>query len=147
MPLLIARKNIPGTTESIVCGDPVRQVKRGQFWDVRGEFEIAGELGGRQIVIQHLLHKRYPTIEDCQDALDDIHELQGEHGVCRYTGTANSDRVKQNYADCTVESIATVPFGNQAILKDVSSTLLDDEGNGDGGYYCRLIITLRQLTF
>lgn len=147
MSLKIAGKKIHGTTESIVVSEPVRQVKRGQFWDVRGEYEIFGEIGGRQVQIKHLLHRFFESVAECKAALGEIHDIIGNNGRCHFTGIDQGRDTDQLFEDCTVESIVTVPFGDQGIIPDVAGTLVNDDGDPDGGYFCRIIITLRQLTF
>lgn len=141
MSLLIARKIIPGQTNSIVPGQSVRQLRRGQFWDVVGEFEIVGEHGGRTVTIQHTLYDEYETYEACADFVDELQLLKGENGVARYTSEGDGDPVKANYPDCTVEAVEFMPFENgQTIIKDYGGML-------DGGYFCRLTFTLHQLTY
>ena len=134
---------IPGTHGPLVFRSPDQQVRRMKFWDVKGEGEIFGEAGGRDISIEITIHKKFPTVAKLLDQLEDLDDLVGEHGTLEETGN-----VQQKFKNCTFDGWEPVPLPGQpntSPLQDVAGTLRTPTNKPDGGWFQNVLLRFRQL--
>lgn len=147
MALEFNSKPIPGTTLSITYGAAEPQLRRARFWKAIGEIEVAGETGGRDILVTHILHN---SLAKHADLLAEIRKLDGlvlQHGTLRHSTGTGSGLQRSEFRNTTFEGYEQQPLGGEQTgpLKDLAGTLLDDNGNADGGWFISLTLKFHQL--
>ena len=148
MALTFNGKSIPGSHGSLVFSSPEPQLRRVRFWDLKGEGEIAGENGGRPIVVEHILHEGYTSHIDLTVALNDLNKLVGVNAQLKADTGSGSGRILQSFNSTTFEGYEFRALEGQPTpgpLQDVAGTLFDDDGNADGGWFVGLTLRFRQL--
>lgn len=141
--LKFAGKEIPGSHGPIIYASPELAVKEIQFWEVNGIAEIVGGQGGRWLTIEHTLHNRCTTPRALVAELNKLKSYQGLTGSLVESGT-----IAQTFKNVTFRGWEPAALPGQrepGPLKDVAGTLLDDEGNADGGWFITLLLQFRQL--
>ncbi len=140
--------SLPGSHGPIIVGGPEIHVRRVKFWDLKGEAEIAGRSGGRNIMVTLLLHDAF-TQDRLIKKLDTIDTFIDDNGTLEETGN-----VSRKFKRCTFDGYEPIPFGGQdepGMLQDVAATLRDDfgarelVGGVEGGWFIHLLLRFRQL--
>lgn len=142
-PLKFAGKEIPGTTLSVVPDSPELRVRRVAYWDVAGEGEIVGAVGGRTFMVTHILHKRFSKLADFQKAVGNLESLIGEHGKLEEGGL-----LSRTFDDLTLDSVTPIPLDGQEFsspLQDVGVLTAPGSAVIDGGWFQLFALKFRQL--
>lgn len=141
--LTFAGKEIPGSHGPIIYASPELAVTELQFWESDGIAEIVGGQGGRWLTVRHTLHNRCQQPKDLTKELNKLKSYQGTVGDLKETGT-----IEQTFKNCSFRGWEPDILPGQrdpGPLKDVAGTLLDDEGNADGGWFITILLQFRQL--
>lgn len=143
------QKKIRGSTESLVYGAPEVMLRRVRYWGVAGEGEIAGQPGGRTIIVRHVLHDSYADPAALLTALEDLDDLVGAHGKLVYSSEPfGEEEHGEVLPNCTFERYERIPLEGQLApmpLKDFAGTLVKDDGEPDEGWFVYLELRFRQL--
>jgi hypothetical protein len=128
---------IRGTHGKIQESPPAIQVVRSQFFGLRGESEIRGEQGGRDLECWIYLHNNYTTANLLSAELIRLAGLVGVNSSLDVSGGPILD----TYDDCTFEGFFPLPFDESGnyMLPDVARTL-----DTNGGWFARGTLRWRQ---
>lgn len=147
MALEFNSKPIPGTTLSIVYGAAEPQLRRARFWKAIGEIEVAGETGGRDVLVTHILHNSFAKHADL---LAEIRKLDGlvlQNGTLNHSTGSGSTLQRSDFRNTTFEGYQQQALGSEQVgpLKDLAGTLLNADGSADGGWFVTLALKFHQL--
>ena len=126
-------KTIPGFCLPFLPPPPEFEAVRTKFFNVRGESEIVGEIGGRTFEVPICLFGKYKDAADLTDFIEStLRELIGDNGTLEL----KDDSGWGSFLDCTFEGFTPQPPG----------VLHDDAGTLDGGWWCNGLLRFRKLS-
>ncbi len=137
MALTFAGIPIRGIHGPVVEGSPSAQTIRAQYWDLSGETEIVGQLGGRDLSCRVLMYGNYTTVTAIKQALRAWQKRVGQHG----TLIEVIDGESIPFEFCTLDAVMPIPFGSQeeaGPMEDIGNTL-------DGGWWMHVEFKWHQL--
>lgn len=150
-------KEIKGTHGAAVAMPPALQTVRTYYWGLKGQTEIVGGTGGRELMIKMWIHgrvsqkgKAYAKRDEIEKAIKEIDKLVGKNGTLEIDlgdqpqktnkSTQQYNKEKQKYNHCTFVSMSPDSVGSGA-----ACPYFDWAGTVDGGWFMAATLTFYQL--
>ena len=140
---------IKGTFSAIVPSAPDLHVRRSYFWGTKGETEIVGGRGGRELTCKVLIHeKKFATWKKLIDWLLTLDAKIGDHGTLESVA-GHDATIKQKFENCTFHGFEWQPFGGQETagpLPDVGGGLRESPSDKGDIWFINGVLRWRQLS-
>lgn len=134
--------DIPGLFGQVVFGAPEITTRPVKFFQVKGEGEVVGEVGGRWIAVRVLLYGGFTTQAKLEAKLKDLSKKVGVNGTLDAESDGEGDNSLNYQLDyCTFHGWEPIPLNGQedpGPLPDIAGTL-------DGGWFYHILLRFRQL--
>jgi len=143
-------KEIPGTHGAAVFPPPELHVVRTYFWSMRGQTEIVGDTGGREVTVDLWLHDGFKKREDIAKKLKALDAMVGAHGVLEVdlgaqpktasgSSASASSKEKETLRYCTFGGFDRSSIGQGPV------PVFDYAGTVDGGWFAAGMLRFYQL--